>query len=110
MIPLARSVRGLLWPHEKRGLRMSSKRTAGQGRHTKRRGRGEGSVEVLPSGLWRGVVSLGKGPDGKPLKKSSDAAKPKMAKKAMIVARPPKKKAAKKAESAKKKAAAKRSA
>jgi integrase len=31
----------------------------------KRRGRGEGSIEELPSGKWRAVLSLGKGPDGK---------------------------------------------
>src|SRR5262245_9820542 len=31
----------------------------------KRRGRGEGSIEQLPSGKWRAVISLGKGADGK---------------------------------------------
>src|SRR4051794_38005688 len=31
----------------------------------KRRGRGEGSIEELPSGAWRVIVSAGQGPDGK---------------------------------------------
>lgn len=31
----------------------------------RRRGRGEGSVEELPDGRWRAVLSLGTGPDGK---------------------------------------------
>jgi integrase len=31
----------------------------------KRRGRGEGSIEQLPSGKWRAVLSLGKGAEGK---------------------------------------------
>jgi integrase len=30
----------------------------------KRRGRGEGSIEQLPSGKWRAILSLGKGVDG----------------------------------------------
>lgn len=46
----------------------------------KRRGRGEGSMEPLPSGSWRAEFSAGVGPDGKPtrhrktFKRKADAA------------------------------------